>query len=123
MTARQKRALVGLLTASTLREAAAQAKVSYPTLRRWLAEDKEFRAEYADALRELVESAAAQARQGMTEAVGVLREIMADVEAAPNARVAAARTVIDGGTRLIEMQSYETRIAELERVLLEEKER
>jgi hypothetical protein len=80
-------------------------------------------AAYADALRELVESAATQARQGMTEAVGVLREIMADVEAAPNARVAAARTVIDGGTRLIEMQSYETRIAELERVLLEEKER
>ena len=123
MTAKQKRALACLLTASTVQEAARDAKVSYATLRRWLSSDPEFRREYSRALEELVESAAAQARQGMTEAVAVLREIMADIEAQPNTRVAAARTVIDSGSRLIEMQSYETRIAERERVLLEEKER
>jgi hypothetical protein len=59
----------------------------------------------------------------MGEAVAVLREVMSDAEAAPGARVTAARTVIDGGARLVEMASYEARIAELERVLLEEKER
>ena len=123
MTAKQKRALACLLTAPTVQAAAMEAKISYPTLRRWLSNDTEFRKEYSSALQELVESAATQARQGMSEAVAVLREVMADTEAAPNARVAAARTVIDGGARLIEMQSYETRIAELERVLLEEEER
>ncbi len=92
-------------------------------MRRWLSDDKDFRSAYNSAMQELVESAAAQARAGMTEAVAVLREVMADVETAPNTRVAAARTVIDSGARLVEMQSYESRISELERVLLEEKEK
>ena len=123
MTAKKKRALAALLTACTVQEAARRAKVSYATLRRWLSSDSEFRREYSAALQELVEGAAVQARASMGEAVAVLREVMVDTEAAPNTRVAAARTIIDSGARLIEMQSYETRIAELERVLLEEKEK
>ena len=123
MTAKQKRALACLLTAPTVQAAAAQAKVPYSSVRRWLAENKEFRAEYEAVLREITEGAAAQARQGMGEAIVTLREIMGDTKAAPNARVSAARTLLESGTRLIEMQSYETRIAELERVLLEEKEK
>lgn len=121
MTAKQERALAALLTASSVMEAAAEAKVSYASLRRWLSEDEEFRAEYAAMLRELVENAATQARQGMTEAVSVLREIMADVEVAPNARVAAARTVLESGGRLVELQSLEGRMAELERLVLEDR--
>ena len=121
MTARQKRALAALLTSTTIQEAAAQAKVPYSSVRRWLAEDKEFRAEYEAVLREITESAATQARQGMTEAVSVLREIMADVEAAPNVKVQAARTILDSGGRLLELQSLEGRMAELERLVLEDK--
>ena len=114
MTAKQKRALAALLTASTVQEAATEAKVSYATLRRWLTDDKEFRAEYDTVLRELVESAATQARQGMTEAVSVLREIMADDEAAPNARVTAARVIIDSGLRIVEVTDIINRWEALE---------
>lgn len=121
MTGRKKKALAALLTASTVQTAAAQAKVPYSSVRRWLTSDKEFRAEYDAMLRELVESAATQARQGMTEAVSVLREIMADVEAAPNVKVQAARTILDSGGRLLELQSLEGRMAELERLVLEDK--
>ena len=121
LTGRKKKALAALLTASTVQTAAAQAKVPYSSVRRWLTSDKEFRAEYDAMLRELVESAATQARQGMTEAVSVLREIMADVEAAPNVKVQAARTILDSGGRLLELQSLEGRMAELERLVLEDK--
>lgn len=114
MTAKQKRALAALLTASTVQEAATEAKVSYATLRRWLTDDKEFRAEYDAVLRELVEGAAAKARQGMTEAVGVLREIMADDEAAPNARVQAARATIDCGLKIVEISDIINRLEALE---------
>ena len=46
MTARQKRALVALLSAPTKREAAEIAGISYPTLRRWITQDADFRREY-----------------------------------------------------------------------------
>ena len=114
MTAKQKRALAALLTASTVQEAAVEAKVSYATLRRWLTDDKEFLAEYETVLQELVESAAAKARQGMTEAVGVLREIMADDEVAPNARVQAARATIDCGLKIVEISDIIGRLEVLE---------
>ena len=121
MTARQKKTLACLLAASTVREAAAQAKVSYPTLRRWLKSDEEFRGEYEAVLREATEGAAAQARQGMGEAIVTLREIMGDTKAAPNARVSAARTLLESGGRLLELQELEGRMRELERLVLEDK--
>lgn len=117
MTAKKKRALAALLTASTIQEAAAQAKVSYPTLRRWLKSDEEFRGEYEAVLREATEGAAAQARQGMGEAIVTLREIMGDTKAAPNARVSAARTLLESGGRLLELHDLEGRMAELERLM------
>ena len=121
MTARQKKTLACLLAASTVREAAAQAKVPYSSVRRWLAEDKEFRAEYEAVLREITAGAAAQARQGMGEAIVTLREIMGDTKATANARVSAARTLLESGGRLLELQSLEGRMAELERLVLEDK--
>lgn len=121
MTARQKRALAALLTSTTIQEAAAQAKVPYSSVRRWLKSDEEFRGEYEAVLREATEGAAAQARQGMGEAIVTLREIMGDTKAAPNARVSAARTLLESGGRLLELQELEGRMRELERLVLEDK--
>lgn len=109
----QRRALSALLTSKTLEEAAAQAKISSRTLRSYL-KNAEFRCEYGEVMAQLVADAAAQARCGMGEAISLLREMLADTDAPPNVRVAAARTLLESGGKLIEMQSLESRIAALE---------
>lgn len=120
MTSRQKKALAALLSAPTIRAAALAAGVNYSTLRRWIAEDVDFRRAYSEEMAVLVENAANQARQGMTEAVSVLRAIVRDEDAPQTNRLAAAKVIIESGSRLIEMQSYEARITELERLLMED---
>ncbi len=114
MTGKQKKALAALLSASTVRDAAAAAGISYATLRRWIAEDSEFRREYKSELQSIVESAAAQARQGMGEALKVLRSIANDEEAPSNARVSAAKVLVENGPKIIEVQDFEARIERLE---------
>lgn len=114
MDSRKKKALAALLSASTKQEAASAAGISYATLRRWIMEDADFRREYDAELQGIIESAAAQARQGIAEAVTTLREIMNDAEAAQNVKVTAARVILESGTRLIEMQAFESRLAALE---------
>ena len=115
MTGKQKRAIAALLSASTVREAATTAGISYATLRRWIAEDDAFRQEYNTELQSIIERAAAQARQGMIEAVIVLRGIAADGEAPLNVRVSAARVLMENGPKLVEMQDFEARLTELEK--------
>lgn len=117
MTGKQKKAIAALLSASTVREAAAAAGISYATLRRWLSEDGEFRREYSAELQSIIESAAAQARQGIGESVGVLRGIVTDKEAPVNVRVSAARVLMENGPRLVEIQDFEARLTELEKKL------
>ena len=119
MTTRQKKTLGALLNAPTMRAAASSAGISYATLRRWIREDAEFREAYNTELSALVENAANQARQGMTEAIEVLREITTDMFTSQSVRVAACKVLLESGSRFIEMQSYETRIAELERMISE----
>ena len=115
MNGKQKKAIAALLSASTVREAATAAGISYATLRRWIAEDATFRQEYNAELQSIIESAAAQARQGMGEAVGVLRRIVADGEAPLNVRVSAARVLMENGPKLVEMQDFDARLTELEK--------
>jgi uncharacterized protein (UPF0147 family) len=117
MTGKQKKALAALLNSRTMRAAAQSAGVNYSTLRRWIVEDAEFRKAYNDELAVLIENAANQARQGMTEAVDVLREIINDEDAPQSNRLAAAKVLIESGSRLIEMQSFDSRITELERLM------
>lgn len=117
MTGKQKKALAALLNSRTMRAAAQSAGVNYSTLRRWIVDDAEFRKAYTAELSALVENAANQARQGMTEAVDVLREIINDEDAPQSNRLAAAKVLIESGSRLIEMQSFDSRITELERLM------
>ena len=114
MTGKQKRALAALLSAPTKREAAKIAEISYPTLRRWITQDEDFRREYEAELAALLESAAEQVRHGMLDAVTTLRGIVADDEAPQSTRVAAAKTILDSGMRLIEAADFEARLTALE---------
>lgn len=114
MTGKQKKALAALLIAPTKREAAALAGISYPTLRRWVAQDEAFRRAYQDELAALLESASEQVRHGMLDAVTTLRRIVADEEAPQGTRVAASRVLLDSGLRLIEAADFEARLTALE---------
>lgn len=121
MTDRQKKTLAALVTAPTMKAAAKAAGVNYSTLRKWITTDKAFKDAYHAELAVLVEDAANQARQAMSEAMRNLREIANGGELESN-RLAASKAVIESGSRLIELQSFETRLAELERVLAEDRQ-
>ena len=61
-----------------------------------------FSREYRARLDALVNDAASSLKKSLTGAVEVLREIAENAEAPPNARISAARTLLDSGLRYIE---------------------
>ncbi len=115
MTGRQKKALAALLTAPTMREAAERSGTSYPTLRRWLKTDPDFRSAYRDELSGILEGAALQSRKGLQESVFLLRSIIRDTSINPAVRVTAARALLDSSMKLIEVTDLIARIEALER--------
>src|ERR1044071_3708787 len=90
----QEAAIVGLLTQSTIEEAAKSAGISTVTLWRWL-QDSGFQNEYRRARRQAMGQAAAQLQQASSAAVGALREIVEDDKAPSSSRVIAARVILE----------------------------
>jgi phage terminase small subunit len=113
LTYRQEQAIAGLLTASTLTEAAKHAGISEATLWRWLKRE-EFQVAYRAARREAVAQAVAQLQQTSGEAVQALRSIMANPAARDGARVTAARAILELALKAVELEDLESRLAALE---------
>ena len=120
LTAKQKKAVSALLRCPTVKKAAAEAKIGYSTIRRWLQED-EFRNEYEKQLAGLISEAAATAKKGLDPALLVLWEIIADEYEATTTRISAARVFMDSGMKLAELADIASRIEALETQLSEEK--
>lgn len=114
MTNRQQRALAALIRAPTTREAAAEAKIGYSTLRKWMASDDDFRKAYSAELAQLTEEAGRSVRAGMTDAAEALRRIATDPDAPSSARVAAAKAILDSGLRIVEITDVISRLEALE---------
>ncbi len=114
MTPKQTRAITGLLTQPTKNEAAAAAGISPATLRRYLA-DEEFQREYKKALAELMQDAAARARQSISPALECLRDICMSEDETSTARIQAARALMEYSLQIISVTDIEARIEELER--------
>lgn len=114
-TRQKEAAIVGLLTQPTLDEAAKFARVSSTTLWRWQ-QDPGFQAKWQKARRQSMGRAMAQLQQASFTAVTTLKEIMADPKASANARVMAARTVFEMGLRATEVDDFDNRLSDLERV-------
>src|SRR5688572_30109252 len=92
----RKRAILALMSEKTIGRAAAKCGVNEKTLRRWMAEDAEFKRELAEAQR-LAFEAGMQRLQGLTaKAVDTLADLLAP-NAPPNVRLGAARTVAELG--------------------------
>lgn len=102
MTHKQTQALAALLTQPTKERAAQAAGIGVTTLKRYLA-DPLFQAEYQKAVSSLIEDAATQAKQSLSPALSTLREIVEDTEQPASARISAARSLLEYGLRLTEI--------------------
>lgn len=114
MTPRKEKALQALLVCRTRREAAQMAGIGESTLRGYLQED-EFQARYRQAFGDLVESAARQAQQAINPALSTLREIMEDGDEQAQARITAARSVLEYAIKLTEQTDILEQLRELEK--------
>lgn len=113
MTARQQKALAALLTAPNKEAAAKAAGVSARTLRDYMA-IPEFQDAYKKAFAGLVEDATRQAQRAITPALDTLREIAEDDGEAAQARVSAARSILEYSLKLTEQLDVLERIKALE---------
>jgi hypothetical protein len=111
-------AIAALLEADTLTDAATRAKVAESTLRRWLT-DRDFAAAYAQAKRQLLDSALSRLRTLARRSVDVLEGVATDGAAPHASRVTAASRLLDGALRLLEVEDVENRLSELERKVIQ----
>ncbi len=108
--------IAALLSSGTMKAAAEQAGIAESTLWRW-SKLQEFKQAYKEARREAVGAAIAHLQQTAADAVKCLRDVMTDDEAPANARVSAARSVLEISMKAIELEDLEERLSELETLL------
>jgi hypothetical protein len=112
---------LSLAAGRTVKDAATTNNVSVRTVADWLRYDANF-VQAVDSLRaDMISSAAGRIAHDMTSAAKTLRKLLRD----PDSRVqlGAARAVLENGVRLRENTILEARIAELERLAAERKEK
>ena len=113
MTHRQTQALAALLTQPTKEKAAKAAGIGLTTLKRYLA-DPEFQEEYQKAVSDLIEDAATAAKQSLNPAISCLQEIVTREDSTDANRIAASRSLIEYGIKLIETFDILKKLDELE---------
>lgn len=118
LTRKQDRAILALLTSSTLQDAAKVAGIGEATLWRWL-QQEDFQEAYQDARRQAVNQAITRLQQATGEAVETLRNIAKDDEAKDSARVTAARVILELAFKAVEIEDLTGRVEELERIAKE----
>ena len=94
LTSRQERAIASLLSEATIAAAADRAKVSEPTLRRWLKLDASSHA-YQQARQESYRKTLRLLRRAANAAISVLAKIMQDADAPKTARIRAAEVILE----------------------------
>jgi len=102
VTTRQTKAIAALVSEPTKRAAAAKAGISESTLRAYLS-DPEFQKAYQKAFTDLVSDATRQAQRSLSPALKTLQEIVEDTEEAATARISAARSLLEYGLKLTEI--------------------
>ena len=116
LSRKQELAIAALLSTKTIAEAAREAGVSEITLWRWLRRS-DFQLAYANARREVVSSAIASLQQASEKAVRTLEEIMLDKNAAPSARVSAAKVVLELVLKVQNIEDLQRRLAAVEEII------
>ncbi len=116
---RKEKALAALLSSTTREEAAAKAGCSKRTLINYL-KDPEFQQRYEKAHSDLVTAATQQIQRSLAPAISTLQSIAEDESAGLNARVSAAKGLLEYGIRLAELNDVYHRIEELESCVTKE---
>ena len=108
--------MVALAAGANREDAAAVAGISRSTLFEWLRDD-EFRGRVQLERRRLVDRALGRLTDGSARAADVLLSVAEDPDAPASARVAAAKSVLEIGTRLREEAELTSRLDEIELAL------
>lgn len=111
---KQEDAIAALLTQRNVEEAARSINVSPKTLLRWQ-QVPEFKTAYREARRAAYGQSIARLQQASSAAVSTLLKVMVDANSPASCRVRAADSVLNHGTRAMEIEDIEVRVAELER--------
>ena len=122
MTPNKEKLLAALLTSRTKKDAAAAAGISDRTMRSYF-EDKEFCQRYREAFAGVVQDATRRAQQLLEPALSTLQTVMEDEEIPAQARITAARSIIDYSMRLTEQNDIMRQLDELEAWRREQEQR
>lgn len=114
MTPNEERALSALLTSKTKLEAAEKAGITGRTMRRYF-ENPEFCQRYREAFAGVVQDATRRAQQLLEPALSTLQTVMEDEEIPAQARITAAKSIIDYSLKLTEQADILEQLRELER--------
>ena len=114
ITQKQELAIVALLATGDQGRAAKAAGINPSTLRRWFVGDPAFVNAYAKARREAFALAVAALQRLASKAVACLESVLDDVDAPPQCRVGAARTVLELAVKGTETQDVVERLDALE---------
>lgn len=114
MTPNEERALSALLTSKTKLEAAEKAEITDRTMRRYF-ENPEFCQRYREAFAGVIEDATRQAQALLMPALSTLQTVMEDEEIPAQARITAAKSIIDYSLKLTEQADILEQLRELER--------
>lgn len=114
-TQRKEKALQALLVSRTRAEAAKAAGIGESTLREYM-KDPEFLSRYREAFGHMVQDATRQAQQAISPALSTLREVVEDAGQPAQARIQAARTILDQALKYMEISDILERITRLEEI-------
>jgi transposase-like protein len=114
LSAKQRKAIEGLVTAGTVAGAAQHAGCSRDTLYRWLRDDLDFAHALGEAEAETVAVIARRLAAVGPAAVEALHASMTDDAAPPAARIRAASAILGHVLRVRELAVVETRLHQLE---------
>jgi hypothetical protein len=112
---KKEAAIIALLTQRNVEEAARVAGVGTKTLLRWL-RVPEFQTAFRTARREAVSQAVARLQQSTGAAVTTLLKLMVDSNTPASIKARVADSVLANAMKGIEMEDFEVRLAELERI-------
>ena len=114
MTPNKEKLLAALLTSRSKKEAAAAAGIAERTMRTYF-EDPELCQRYREAFAGVVQDATRRAQQLLEPALSTLQTVMEDEEIPAQARITAAKSIIDYSLKLTEQADILEQLRELER--------
>ena len=114
LSAAQRRAIEALLSEPSIEAAAEASGVGRRTLHRWLADDVAFTAALRAAQDRAIDAAVSRLAGSAGDAADVLVSIANDKAERGATRVSAARALLDGVLRMVELRDLASRVASLE---------